>query len=87
MKFGKKVLLGLIAFILLMTVSYTVIFCIKGSYPVEIYMALIPTCITELIILYKIKMKDVGENSADEATNRNATIEAIEKKEGETDGS
>lgn len=73
MKFGKKVLLGLIAFILLMTVSYTVIFCIKGSYPVEIYMALIPTCITELIILYKIKMKDAGE--------------AIEKKEGETDGS
>lgn len=73
MKFGKKVLLGLIAFILLMTVSYTVIFCIKGSYPVEIYMALIPTCITELIILYKIKMKDAGE--------------AIEKKEGEVDGS
>ena len=73
MKFGKKVLLGLIAFILLMTVSYTVIFCIKGSYPVEIYMALIPTCITELIILYKIKMKDAGE--------------AIEKKEGETNGS
>lgn len=73
MKFGKKVLLGLIAFILLMTVSYTVIFCIKGSYPVEIYMALIPTCITELIILYKIKMKDAGE--------------VAEKKEGETDGS
>lgn len=73
MKFGKKVLLGLIAFILLMTVSYTVIFCIKGSYPVEIYMALIPTCITELIILYKIKMKDAGE--------------AIEKKEGEANGS
>lgn len=73
MKFGKKVLLGLIVFILLMTVSYTVIFCIKGSYPVEIYMALIPTCITELIILYKIKMKDAGE--------------VAEKKEGETDGS
>ena len=73
LKFGKKVLLGLIAFILLMTVSYTVIFCIKGSYPVEIYMALIPTCITELIILYKIKMKDAGE--------------AIEKKEGEANGS
>ena len=41
-----------------MTVADTVIFCIKGSYPVEIYLALVPTCITELVILYKLKMKE-----------------------------
>lgn len=81
MKFGKKVLLGLIAFILIMTVAYTVIFCFKGSYPVEIYMALIPTCITELIILYKIKMKEV------DGVNFNQKDSAIEKKEGDKNGS
>ena len=58
MRFSKKVLIGLIIFILLMTVADTVIFCIKGSYPVEIYLALVPTCITELVILYKLKMKE-----------------------------
>lgn len=58
MRFSKKVLIGLIIFILVMTVADTVIFCIKGSYPVEIYLALVPTCITELVILYKLKMKE-----------------------------
>ena len=58
MRFSKKVLIGLIIFILLITVVYTVIFCVKGSYPVEMYMALVPTCITELIILYKLKLKE-----------------------------
>ena len=58
MRFSKKVLIGLIIFILLMTVADTVIFCIKGSYPVEIYLALVPTCITELVILYKLKIKE-----------------------------
>jgi hypothetical protein len=58
MRFSKKVLIGLIIFILLMTVADTVIFCIKGAYPVEIYLALVPTCITELVILYKLKMKE-----------------------------
>ena len=58
MRFSKKVLIGLIIFIILITVAYTVIFCIKGSYPVEMYLALVPTCITELVILYKLKMKE-----------------------------
>ena len=58
MRFSKKVLIGLIIFILLITVVYTVIFCIKGSYPVEIYLALVPTCVTELILLYKLKIKE-----------------------------
>ena len=58
MRFSKKVLIGLIIFILLITVAYTVIFIFKGSYPVEIYLALVPTCITELVILYKLKMKE-----------------------------
>ena len=62
MRFSKKVLIGLIIFILLMTVAYTVIFCIKGSYPVEIYLALVPTCITELVLLYKLKIKESEEN-------------------------
>ena len=58
MRFSKKVLIGLIIFINLITVAYTVIFCIKGSYPVEIYLALVPTCVTELILLYKLKIKE-----------------------------
>ncbi|MBR4314858.1 MAG: hypothetical protein IKP66_08120 [Lachnospiraceae bacterium] len=58
MRFSKKVLIGLIMFIILITVVYTVIFCIKGSYPVEIYLALVPTCVTELILLYKLKIKE-----------------------------
>ena len=62
MRFSKKVLIGLIIFILLITVAYTVIFCIKGSYPVEMYLALVPTCITELVLLYKLKIKESEEN-------------------------
>ena len=58
MRFSKKVLIGLIIFILLITVAYTVIFCVKGSYPVEMYLALVPTCVTELILLYKLKIKE-----------------------------
>ena len=58
MRFSKKVLIGLIIFIILITVAYTVIFYIKGSYPVEIYLALVPTCVTELILLYKLKIKE-----------------------------
>ena len=61
MRFSKKVLIGLIIFILLMTVADTVIFCIKGSYPVEIYLALVPTCITELVLLYKLKINEEKE--------------------------
>ena len=61
MRFSKKVLIGLIVFILLMTVADTVIFCIKGSYPVEIYLALVPTCITELVLLYKLKINEEKE--------------------------
>ena len=50
--------LSFVLFLLvLMTVVDTVIFCIKGSYPVEVYLALVPTCITELVIFYKLKMK------------------------------
>lgn len=58
MRFSKKALIGLIIFIILITVAYTVIFYIKGSYPVEIYLALVPTCVTELILLYKLKIKE-----------------------------
>ena len=58
MRFSKKVLIGLIIVIILITVAYTVIFCIKGSYPVEMYLALVPTCVTELILLYKLKIKE-----------------------------
>ena len=62
MRFSKKVLIGLIIFIILMTVVDTVIFIFKGSYPVEIYLALVPTCITELVLLYKLKIKESEEN-------------------------
>ena len=61
MRFSKKVLIGLIIFIILITVVYTVIFCIKGSYPVEMYLALVPTCITELVLLYKLKINEEKE--------------------------
>ena len=65
MRFSKKVLIGLIIFIILITVAYTVIFCIKGSYPVEMYLALVPTCVTELILLYKLKIKESETNDKD----------------------
>ena len=65
MRFSKKVLIGLIVFVVLMTVAYTVIFCIKGSYPVEMYLALVPTCVTELILLYKLKIKECEADDKD----------------------
>ena len=71
MRFSKKVLIGLIIFILLITVVYTVIFCIKGSYPVEMYLALVPTCITELVLLYKLKIKESEENDTSGRTEEN----------------
>ena len=71
MRFSKKVLIGLIIFILLITVVYTVIFCIKGSYPVEMYLALVPTCITELVLLYKLKIKESEENDTSRRTEEN----------------
>ena len=71
MRFSKKVLIGLIIFILLITVVYTVIFCIKGSYPVEMYLALVPTCITELVLLYKLKIKEGEENDTSGGTEEN----------------
>ena len=71
MRFSKKVLIGLIIFILLITVVYTVIFCIKGSYPVEMYLALVPTCITELVLLYKPKIKESEENDTSGRTEEN----------------
>ena len=61
MRFSKKVLIGLIIFIILITVGYTVIFVFKGSYPVEMYLALVPTCITELVLLYKLKINEEKE--------------------------
>ena len=61
MRFSKKVLIGLIIFIILITVAYTVIFIFKGSYPVEMYLALVPTCITELVLLYKLKINEEKE--------------------------
>ena len=61
MRFSKKVLIGLIIFIILITVAYTVIFVFKGSYPVEMYLALVPTCITELVLLYKLKINEEKE--------------------------
>ena len=71
MRFSKKVLIRLIIFILLITVVYTVIFCIKGSYPVEMYLALVPTCITELVLLYKLKIKESEENDTSGRTEEN----------------
>ena len=68
MKFSKKILIGVIAFILILTVAYTVIFIYKGSYPTEIYMALVPTCVTELIILYKLKINGGDDNDKDRGT-------------------
>ena len=69
MRFSKKILIGVIIFILLITVAYTVIFCFKGSYPTEIYMALVPTCVTELVILYKLKIKEQDNGRENKGTN------------------
>ena len=56
MSTSKKILIGVILFILVITIVYTIIFCIKGSYPTEIYMALVPVTMTELIALCKLKL-------------------------------
>ena len=61
MKNRTKILIGIFLFIIILTATYTIIFCIKGTYPTEIYLALIPPTITEFFILYKIK-KDDNEN-------------------------
>ena len=62
MKFSKKVLIGLIVFILLLTSIYTIMYIFIGGYPTEIYLALIPTCISELILLYKLEIDDRNNN-------------------------
>ena len=72
MRLSRKILIGIIIFILVITVVYTVIFCIKGSYPTEIYLALVPTCVTELVLLYKLKIKESesdGNNGDNEKQN------------------
>lgn len=58
MKKRTKILIGLFLFIIIITIAYSIIFCIKGDYPKEMYMALIPTCITEFFILYKLKINE-----------------------------
>lgn len=58
MKKRTKILIGIFAFIVVLTTAYTIIFCFKGSYPVEMYIALIPPTITEFYILFKIKEND-----------------------------
>lgn len=58
MKTRDKILYGILAFILLLTITYTIIFCIKGAYPTEMYLALVPTCIAEFFIIYKLGIED-----------------------------
>ncbi len=58
MKTREKILYYILAFILTLTVAYTIIFCIKGAYPKEMYLALVPTCIAEFFIIYKLGIED-----------------------------
>lgn len=58
MKIREIILFGILFFILILTIVYTVIFCIKGAYPTEIYLALVPTCIAEFFIIYKLGVED-----------------------------
>ena len=56
MRTSKLILFGVIFFILIITTIYTIIFCIYGSYPTEIYLALVPVSMTELIALCKLEL-------------------------------
>ena len=56
MRMSKKILIGVILFVLIITIAYTIIFFIKGSYPTEIYLALVPVLMTELIALCKLEL-------------------------------
>lgn len=56
MRMSKKILIGVILFVLIITIVYTIIFFIKGSYPTEIYLALVPVLMTELIALCKLEL-------------------------------
>lgn len=58
MKTREKILYCILAFILTITIVYTIIFCVKGSYPTEMYLALVPTCIAEFFIIYKLGIED-----------------------------
>lgn len=58
MKTREKILLCILIFILVITIAYTIIFCIKGAYPTEMYLALVPTCIAEFFIIYKLGVED-----------------------------
>ena len=56
MRTSKIILIGVILFILLITTIYTIIFCVVGSYPTEMYLALVPVLMTELIALCKLEL-------------------------------
>lgn len=56
LRFSEKVLIGIFVFILIITTTYTIIFYIKGAYPVEIFVALVPTVLGEFIILGKLEL-------------------------------
>ena len=58
MKTREKILYCILAFILLMTIAFTIIFCIKDAYPVEMYVALVPPTATEFWIIYKLGIED-----------------------------
>ena len=62
-KTRTKILISIFIYILLLTISYTIIFCIKGIYPVDIYIATIPPLITEFFILYKIKINEENKKN------------------------
>lgn len=53
------ILIGLFAYVIVMTIVDTIIFCYKGSYPVEIYLANVPTILAELKIIFELKKLDV----------------------------
>lgn len=58
MKTSKIILIGVLVWCILLTICYTIIFCVKGAYPTEIYLANIPPIITELILLFKLKINE-----------------------------
>lgn len=53
------ILIGVFAYVIIMTIVFTIIYCYKGGYPTEIYIANVPTILAEFKILYELKKLDV----------------------------
>ena len=56
MRFSQKFLIGMVAWHIILTLTFIIIFCYKNVVPIEIYVCQVPPLITEFFILYKLEI-------------------------------